>query len=149
METREIRVDVEIRETDTGPLLVGTIIQEGRAAGGGRAELFAPGSVLWPADGIEIRTRHHGPAEIRAVPVRQADGSIDVEVKATPAMIEAVKSGRDGLSVEFMALREHRTSAGVREIRRAMVDAAALTDRPEYDQGRAELRQKRRRAVWL
>ena len=139
---------VEIRESDDGPRLVGTILQEGRAARGGRAELFAPGSVTWPTDGIEIRTRHHGPAEIRAVPVRQSNGEIQIAVKATPGVVEAVRAGRDAMSVEFHAIREHRTAAGVREIERALVDAAALTDDPEYGQTGAEIR-SRRVPVWL
>ena len=149
MDTRKLRCAVEVRETDDGPRLIGTIVQEGRAAENSRAELFTPGSIAWPEDGIAIKTRHYGPTEVRAVPVRQQDGSINVEVRATPAMVEAVQSGRDGLSVEFVSLREHRTSAGVREIRRALIDGAALTDKPEYAQGVAELREKRSRQIWL
>ena len=38
---------VEIRETAGRPRLVGVILQEGHAARCGRAELFAPGSVVW------------------------------------------------------------------------------------------------------
>ena len=38
-------VPVEVRESDGGPMLRGTVIQEGRAATGGRAELFSPFSV--------------------------------------------------------------------------------------------------------
>ena len=149
MKHEHVRAKVEVREAEGGPRLVGTILQEGRAAAGGRAEVFAPGSVIWPESGIEIRTRHRGRAEAVAMPVRAPDGSINIAVRATPAMVEAVRSGNDGMSVEFMALREHRTAGGVREVRRAYVDGASLTDNPEYSQGRAELRERRRRAVWL
>ena len=140
---------VEIRETDDGPRLIATVIQEGRAAAGGRAELFAPGSVTWPADGIEIRTRHHGPAEIRAVPVRQSNGEIQIAVRASPSVVEAVRAGRDAMSVEFHCLKENRTAGGVREIVRALVDAASLTDNPEYPATSAEIRSKRSRQIWL
>ena len=135
-----LRSTVEIRESESGPTLHATVLQEGRAARGGRAELFAPGSVVWPADGIEIRTRHLGPAEARAVPVRQPNGEIRISVPASPAMVQAVSEGRDAMSVEFHALREIRTAGGVREIERALVDGASLTDDPEYSQTAAEVR---------
>lgn len=149
MTSQSLHARCEIRETDDGPRLVGTIVQEGRAARGGRAEVFAPGSVTWPSEGIEIRTRHLGPAEAVAMPVRQPNGEIRIAVRATPAIVAAVQSGRDRMSVEFMATREVRTAGGVREIGRALVDGASLTDRPEYPSTRAELRDRRRRAVWL
>ena len=45
--------ELELRQE--GRELVGVILQEGRAATGGLAEVFAPnGSVEWPADGIDI-----------------------------------------------------------------------------------------------
>ena len=150
MTLETLAVEIELREADGGPRLYGTILQEGRAAGGGRAELFAPGSVSWPADGIEIRTVHKGAAELRAVPTRAADGRIQISARATPAIVAAVNGGKRGMSVEFTALREQRTAAGVREIERAFVDAAALTSVPEYEQTRAELRAARPRvAAWL
>ncbi|MCY4057583.1 MAG: hypothetical protein OXG44_06250 [Gammaproteobacteria bacterium] len=143
-------VAIEIREAEDGPRLHGVILQEGRAAAGGRAEVFAPGSVIWPDSGIEIRTKHLQPSEVRAMPVRQPDGRIAVAVKATPEIVSAVRGGRSSMSVEFEALREVRTAGGVREIQRAYVDAAALTmpSRAEYSQTAAEVR-SRRPAVWL
>lgn len=141
-------VNVEVREADDGPRLHGTILQEGRAARGGRSELFAPGSIVWPDRGIVIRTEHRGRAEAHAMPTRGPNGEIKIAVRATPAIVEAVRGGKDRMSVEFHAVREHRTAGGVREIERALVDAAALTDDPEYVQTRAEVRQRRRR-VWL
>jgi len=147
MET--LAVGVELRDADDGPHLHGTIIQEGRAARGGRAELFAPGAIVWPASGVAIKTEHRGRAEAHAVPTRDASGNIGIAVKATPAMVQAVRNGRDHMSVEFHPLREHRTAGGVREIVSALVDAVALTDDPEYAQTAVELRNKRRRKVWL
>ena len=68
---------------------------------------------------------------------------------ATPALFAAVQAGRRSMSVEFTALDEIRTAGGVREIRRAMVSAAALTDRPDYCQTSAEVRERREARVWL
>ena len=149
MTTTTINVPVEVREAEDGPRLHGTIIAEGRAASGGRRELFAPGAVTWPEPGIAIRLAHHGRAEVHARPVRQPNGEIRIAVKATPAIAAAVASGKDAMSVEFFALREHRTAGGGREILRALVDGAALTDDPEYHQTRAEVRRRRRAQVWL
>ena len=43
--------EVEVREAERAgyePTLRGVMLTEGRAASGGRAEVFAPGSVSWP-----------------------------------------------------------------------------------------------------
>ena len=69
-ETVQYVVPVELREADDGPMLRGVVLQEGRAAAqGGRAEVFAPLSVVWPSDGIALRGEHRG---ARAGP-RRAD----------------------------------------------------------------------------
>lgn len=139
---------VELRGEDS-PTLHGVIIAEGRAAAGGRAEVFAPGAVVWPLDGIGISTEHRAEPVARAVPERdQASGEVRVTVPAGPEIRAAVAGGRRFMSVEFYALAERRTRAGVREIRRALVDQAALVTTPEYDQATAEVR-ARRRKVWL
>ena len=145
--TESLTAPVEIRQADDGPRLAGVIMQEGRAATGGRAELFAPGAVLWPPEGIAIRTEHLGAEHGRAVPTRDADGSIRIDAPAPPAVVAAIGAGKRFLSVEFLAARELGTAAGVREIQRALVDGAALVRRPEYSQARAELRGRRPYAV--
>ena len=146
-ETVQYVVPVELREADDGPMLRGVVLQEGRAAQGGRAEVFTPLSVLWPADGIAIRAEHRGVEVGRAVPTRDADGSLRIETRATPAILTAYKTRRY-FSVEFHALAEVRTAGGVREITRALVDAAAMVSSPEYSQATAEVRSTPRR-VWL
>ena len=113
---------------------------------GGRAEVFAPGAVVWPADGVAVRTEHRGAEHGRGVPVREADGSIRLSVPATPPLFAAVQGGRRFASIEFHALTEVRTAGGVREIQRALVDGVALVDSPEYVQTRAEVRE---RAPWV
>ena len=128
-------------------MLRGTVLQEGRAAQGGRAESFAPLSVVWPSSGIALLGEHRGAALAHAVPVREADGSLRIETPATPAILAAFAT-RKFFSVEFHAISEVRTQAGVREITRALVDAAALVPNPEYPNVRAEVRAQRRR-VWL
>ncbi len=142
-------VPVETRASADGPRLYGVILQEGRAARGGRAELFAPQSAVWPSDGIGLLLQHHGATETRAVPERAEHGEIRISAPATPAIFRAVQAGKRYLSVEFHAERETRTAGGVREIERALIVAAALTDDPEYHQARAEVRTRRRRRHWL
>ena len=63
------------------PSLRGVMLQEGRAASGGRKELFAPGSVSWPHDGVAILTEHHGKAETRGTVVREAGRPPDAHRK--------------------------------------------------------------------
>ena len=133
-----VRLNFEIREE--GGDLHGCIVTEGRAASGGRSELFTPGSVTWPADGVAILTEHRGEAETRAYPHRDALGRIMVRAKATDAIRRAIAAGKRWMSVEFRALEERQTQGGVREILRAYVDAVALVSNPEYDTTAAEVR---------
>ena len=144
--------EIEVRESSRAgyePSLRGTMLQEGRAASGGRAELFAPGSVSWPSEGVGILTQHRGTVETRGQVVRQRDGKLTLTARATDAIKQAVASGRRWMSVEFVSVEERTTQAGVREILRALVPAAALVSSPEYDTTTAEIRGKRRMRVWL
>ncbi len=141
---------VECRSSEDGPMLHGVILQEGRAAAGGRAEVFAPGALVWPNDGIGILTEHRGAVEARAVPTREPNGEIRISTPATPMIVRAVdQDGKRHMSVEFHTVRENRTAAGVREIERALVDAAALVRSPEYSQTSAEVRERPEVRVWL
>ena len=143
----KLHCPVEIREAKDGPMLHGTILQEGRAAQGGRAESFAPLSVVWPSSGIALLGEHRGAALAHAVPVRDPDGSIRIQTPATPAILDAFAT-RKFFSVEFHSISEVRTKAGVREITRALVEAAAMVESPEYAQATSEVRARQRR-VWL
>ena len=147
MDSERFTVAVETRASADGPRLYGTVLQEGRAATGGRAEVWAPGAMTWPATGIALRASHLGEEIGRAVPTREPNGEIHIEAPASPAIMAAVRD-RPYLSVEFYPLREIRTAARVREIQLAVVDGAAFVDTPEYQQARAEVREARRR-VWL
>ena len=130
----------ELRVAKDGPRLYGVMVQEGRAASGGRREVFIPGSVEWPSGGVGVLTAHRQAPEVRAVPVREPDGRITVEARATPAIRDAVESGRRFMSLEFYALRERTTKGGVREVLRAFVPDVALEYDPEYDVAVAEVR---------
>ena len=145
------RIAVEIREKNGE--LRGTILQEGRAASGGRSEVFTPGSVRWPATGIAIRAEHLGASETLAVPKRDKRGRIRIRVAATEEIRKAIRAGKRHMSVEFRCLDERTTKGGVREVLRALVEGAALVARPEYDSTAAEVRKASRpryRAVkWL
>lgn len=146
MDGDRLTAEVEVRASASGPMLRGTLIQEGRAAAGGRAELFTPNSLVWPSDGVAILAEHRGRELARAVPERQPDGRITIETRATDEIRRAIDvDGRRYLSIEFFAHRENRTAAAVREVLRATVDAAALVPDPEYVQAVAEVRARRRR----
>ena len=126
------------------------MVTEGRAASGGRRELFAPGSVSWPSEGVGISIGHHAPVEVRAHATRDRAGQIEVNGDATAAIVAAIGKGLRYLSVEFLSLEERTTAGGVREILAAFVPRAALTNDPEYDTTAAEVRAKARRPfVWL
>ena len=81
--------------------------------------------------GLELRTENDGLY-------------IDAELPELPACnraLEDVRSGRlKGLSVEFFALSEHRTEAGLRVIERAELVGIGLVKHPGYSQSVAELR---------
>ena len=145
--------EVEIREASRvgyEPSLRGVMLTEGRAASGGRAEVFAPGSVSWPSEGVGILTKHRGTVETRGQVVRQRDGKLTLTARATDAIKQAVASGRRWMSVEFVSVEERTTEGGVREILRALVPAAALVASPEYDTTAAAIRSRKRRLrVWL
>ena len=96
-------IPVECRASASGPRLHGVLLSEGRAASGGRSELFVPGSIVWPAEGIGIGLQHLGAVETRAVPTRVGN-EIRVEAEATPKLFAAVQAGARYMSLEFHPL---------------------------------------------
>ena len=145
MET--LNCPVEVRESASGPMLHGVLIQEGRAASV-RAEVFAPLSLVWASDGVAVRAEHRGVEVTRAIPTREANGEIRIATPASAAIVAAFNEGRKFLSIEFHSVQETRSAAGVREIQQAFLPGVALVADPEYKQARAEVR-KRQRKVWL
>ena len=148
-------IEIEIREqSGKEPTLFGTMIQEGRASVGGLRELFAPGAIEWPSEGVGIMTEHRGAIEVRGQVIRHRDGKLTLTARATDKIRKAVADGKRFMSVEFQALKERTTAGGIREIERALVSNAALVRQPEYGQTAAEVRSqaadiKRRAGVWL
>ena len=110
--------------------------------------MFAPGSLVWASDGVAIRAKHLGAEDSRAIPTREAGGEIRIAAPASPAIVAAFNEGRKFLSIEFHALQETRSKAGIREIQSAFLPGVALVADPEYKQATAEVRSTRRR-VWL
>ena len=94
---------VEVREKKGE--LRGVILQEGRAASGGRREVFAPGSATWPAEGVTIRAQHRGDFETRTLPTRDKRGRIHVRAKATDGILDAIRAGKRYMSVEISRAR--------------------------------------------
>ena len=147
--------ELEIREqAGREPTLYGTLIQEGRAATGGRAEVFAPGAIEWPSEGVGVATVHRGEIETRGQVVRARNGELSITARATDKIRAAFAEGKRFLSVEFVPLEERTTRGGVREVLRAFVARAALVHQPEYDIATAELRSRsndieRKARSWL
>ena len=150
---REIRAALEIRADEGSPgRLVGTLIELGRVAGD-RREVFTPGSVQWPANGIRLLAEHLGRQVMRFEPT--VDGTkirLDHPLPDTDLgreLAAEIRAGRKaGLSVEFYA-SDAAQVAGVREVRAAMVTAVAVVESPAYRQARVEVREKGRRRWWL
>ena len=125
----------------------GVMLTEGRAASE-RRELFTVGSVEWLR--MESVSR-----QSTAAPSRRAARSCAIVRRPVH---HGARDGRDPrgrrqrpqVHVRGVSqLSESKTTGGIREITRALVHAAALTDSPEYMQTSAELRSKRGRPIWL
>ena len=155
MHTREIRATIECRESEGCPGLIdGVLIETGRVAGD-KAEVFAPGSIAWPNNGISLLAEHLGRRVLRFQPVQ--DGNvlrIREKLPDTDLGREVAREIRSGnkteLSIEFFS-REEAKVAGVREIRHALVDCVALVGTGSYGaQAKVTLREQRsrRRRRW-
>ena len=145
MDDQTFTCGIEIRESKDGPgRLVGTIMKYGERAKT-RAEVFAPGSLEFPPDGIVINRQHvRGFPIMRVQPeVRGAEIVIDAPLPDTMAGREAATEIRNGLlvglSVEFRARRQHYIG-GVRTITSAFAQRAGLVDDPDYGGKTVEVR---------
>ena len=152
----EIRCRVEVEDRGDGPGRIrGVILPLGRVAGD-RREVFTPGSVSWPSNGVRLLAEHRGRQVMRFTPIeRRGNLEIDERLPDTDVGREVaadIRSGRRaGLSVEFRALSD-AVVQGVREIRAALVDGAAVVKAGAYDQALAEVRARRRHRkvlTWL
>ena len=145
----EIRCSIEVREVEGKPSrLVGTLMPYGQVAQD-RAELFEPGSLSWPSDGVVLRRQHERSQPIlRFTPV-EVEGRLTVD-----AEIPDTTAGRDtlaelsgphplfkGLSVEFRAVRQSIVS-GIRRISAGVLVGAGLVDSPAFSGATVEARAK-------
>ena len=135
----EIRCAIEFREDETRQSpgrITGTLMVYGARARD-RAEMFAPGALHWPDAGIILNEQHN-----RQAPIMRFTPELDGKELRIDAALPDTQRGRDaatmikdgtmtGLSIEFRSELEGR-AAGVREIRRAHLSAAALVDSPSY-----------------
>ena len=145
----EILCDIEIRQDEamaSPGRLVGTLLRYGERASR-RAEVFEPGSLEWPAEGVVLRRQHErGQPIARVIPsVRDGAVVIDTQLPETRAGRDAAAEIRSGLfrglSVEFRpALQSH--AGGLRRIKRALLTGAGLVDSPEYGGSVVEVRQR-------
>ena len=129
-----------------GRTLTGVALRYGqpnqRAAPGAPAgsEMFAPGSVelLEP---VTLNLQHDPERRIASTgdgDLRMIDGPealrIEADLREGSAELELVRRGAlSGLSVEFYAIRQHRSAEGLRVLDRAAVPAVGLVDRGSYD----------------
>ena len=157
--TREIRCAIELRAERTSPgRVVGILIEMGRVASD-RREVFAPGSIRWPSNKVRLLAEHRGRQVGRFEPiVAGSELRIDYQLPDTELgreLAAEIRAGRkSGLSIEFYSVEEAQVQ-GVREVRSALVDAAAVVASPAYEQARGvEVRQSdgdqlKRIARWL
>lgn len=153
----EIRCAIEYREDESRQSpgrIVGTLITYGKRALD-RPEVFAPGALQWPADGIILNMQHDRQAPIMRFTPELAGDELRID-----AALPDTQRGRDaavmvrngtftGLSIEFRSKSEGR-SAGVRQIRQAHLSAAALVDSPSHSSTvEVRARPSTRRRVWL
>ena len=154
----EIRCSIEVRADDSlaSPgRLTGTLLTYGERASD-RAELFAPGALSWPDDGIVLRRQHQrGQPIMRVVPELRGNAVvIDAALPDTAAGRDAAVEIRGGLlrglSVEFRATGQ-KFAAGVRQVTAGVLRGAGLVDDPSYSGSRVEVRDRGqgRRRVWL
>ena len=152
----EIRCSVEFRQDETrqGPgRLVGRILTYGERARD-RAEVFEPGALTWPAEGVVLQRQHaRGAPIMRVIPALVGDElRIDQALPDTTAGRDAateIRSGlMRGLSVSFSAQRQAFVG-GVRRIQSAAMTAVGLVDSPSYDAPVEVRARDERRRTWL
>ena len=154
-ETRTIEIRFEADAERMGPgRLVGVLLPYGERAAD-RPEMFEPGALHWPADGVLLRSMHKRQDPVaRFIPeATETEVRVSIDLPDTTAGRDAATNVRagvlKGLSVEFRAERERRDN-GLRVIERAELVGAGLVDSGAYARARVEARGKReRRRLWL
>ena len=151
----EIRCSIELRQDESrqSPGRLYGVLMEYEKRASDRPEMFLPGALQWPENGIILNESHDQKAVITRFKPEQRGNEIIID---TP--LPDTSRGRDaatlirngtmtGLSVEFISLLEQR-NAGVREIRKAKLTAAGLVADASY-KGNLEIRnQSNTRRRW-
>ena len=153
----EIRhISIELREDasrQSPGRLVGTVLTFGEEARD-RREVFEPGSLKWPSEGVILNRQHvRGSPIMRIVPeVRGSQIVVDSPLPDTVAGRDTAQEIRNGLfkglSVEFRAVKQ-TYRAGLRHIQEAILAGVGLVDQPSYAGSLAEVRSKKRPKRWL
>ena len=122
-----------------GDRLIGEVAYNVRAFD--RPEMFEPGAFTTQSDPLVLRLQHdrgRSPAASTSdgtLEVTDTNVSLKLEARLRPGSAEhqlVARGALTGLSVEFMAKSETTTSAGLRIIREAHLDAIGLVDMASY-----------------
>ena len=145
---------VELREAPDSPgLLEGTLLPWNEVSPSFR-EMFEPGSVSWPAEGVVLREQHNRSAPIvRFTPTETAAGlQVAIALPDTQRGRDAATSVRNGtlrgLSVEFRAQHDLYKD-GIRIVKASRLMGAGLVDDPAYLSAKASVRARGRPRLWL
>ena len=153
----EIRCELECREDESRESpgrIFGTLLQYGRRARD-RAELFEPGALEWPKEGIILNRQHS-----RAAPIMRLIPKVLGDTVVVDENLPDTAAGRDcfreikqglfrGLSIEFRAIKQS-FEGPLRRISQAALSGAAVVDSPSFAGSAVEVRQgEKRRRVWL
>ena len=146
MNSFTVPIECRADESREGPgRIVGTILEVGRIAAD-RREVFTAGAPIFPSTGVELLRGHRGDTILTFEPI--VDGAsvrIDAPLPDTAlgrqVAVEVRSGERSALSIEFVSLDEARVQ-GVRELRSALIQGAALVPLGSYSQARAEVRER-------
>ena len=152
METLLIPLEYRADETRESPGMLSGVLMAYGTRGRRLPEMFEQDALHWRDDGIVIRELHPQPGQPTPPPIMRAMPFLDGKELRINAPLPNTTKGRDvaesmkgplplygGLSVEFAAEREAR-QGGLRIIKRAFLDGAALVLRGEYADSLVEVR---------
>ncbi len=156
MDYEHLLIPLEYRADDSNasPGLLSGVLMTYGTRGRRRAEMFEQDSLYWRDDGIVIRELHPQPNGPQVPPIMRAMPYLEGRELRINAPLPNTTRGRDvaeamkgplplygGLSVEFAPEREAR-QGGLRLIKRAYLDGAALVLRGEYADSIVEVREE-------
>ena len=161
--TESIHCEIELRADDSRASpgrVVGTLLEYGQRARD-RAERFLEGSLTWPDGGIVLNIQHDRSQAVTRFTPKLEGASLTIDAPLPDSqrgrdVAVGLRPGPDGaaplysgLSVEFVSQQEARR-AGIRELSKASLIAAALVDSPSYASSSVSLRSRQeRRRLWL